>query len=524
MVAEGRDKRCTRCGRRASEGAEFSRAGTQRGRPNFRGYCTVGEAKAARKRRAAAAVRAPSKKVVDGVETRCCTRCGKTVEEGAVFGRAGRQSWCNGCDAEAKREDRRASRRDTDPPVDVASTLAPWADGFEREMLDEYVAAGGDMVAAAEKLGLTIGYVRGRLREIERRAAAKGWAPASDMTTPQPEGFTLKGVSTYYRVKEDGTKEPVGQWVKTKADEEAKLAALLEAVARIAEPFRGLIEPAAEPAVVDADLLCVYPFGDPHIGMLSWAEETGQNFDLKIAESTLVAAVDKLVEIAPPAEQALIIPLGDNVHSDNLINRTSRSHAALDVDGRWAKLLHVAIRTFRRCIDRALLKHKRVHVIVEIGNHDDQTAIVIALALELAYEKDPRVTVDTSPAKVHYYKFGKCLLGVTHGDTIKKEQLGPIMAVDRKEDWAATEHRRFYTGHIHHDTLREYPGLIVESFRTLAARDAWHAGQGYRSGQDMKCHVWHREDGLIDQHTVGIRAIWRRIAEQRLARMKGEAA
>lgn len=512
------EKRCRSCGRPEGE-VKFSSAGTRKnGEPIVRAVCSECVARALREKRADERKIGRAKKTVDGVEVRCCSRCKRTEDEGASL-RDG-ASWCRGCDAEVKREKRRDLIRDSvGIKPESALELEPWAGGFERELLRAF-AETGDVVAAAEKMGVTIGYARGRLRELERRAAGKGWAPASDMTTPQPEGFTVKGVSTYYKVHPDGTREARGQWVKNRAEEEAKLAAVLDAVSRIAEPIRGAFDPADEPEVVDDDLLCVYPFGDPHIGMLSWAPETGQNFDLQIAERTLVTAVDKLVSIAPSASQALLIALGDNVHSDNQTNRTTRSHAALDVDGRWSKLIDVAIRTFRRCIDRALLKHARVHVIVEIGNHDDHTALVIAKALELAYEREPRVTVDTSPAKFHYYKFGKCLLGVTHGDTVKMDQLGPIMAVDRKEDWSATDHRHWYCGHVHHDRLKEFPGVTVESFRTLAARDAWHAGQGYRSGQDMKCDVWHREDGLIDRHVVGIRSIWRRVAEQRLEGMR----
>jgi hypothetical protein len=48
---------------------------------------------------------------------------------------------------------------------------------------------------------------------------------------------------------------------------------------------------------------------------------------------------------------------------------------------------------------------------------------------------------------------------------------------------------------------------MVEYFRTLAARDAWHAGQGYRSGRDMQCIIHHREFGEIGRHRRGIAMI-----------------
>ena len=139
---------------------------------------------------------------------------------------------------------------------------------------------------------------------------------------------------------------------------------------------------------------------------------------------------------------------------------------------------------------------------------DDHSALMLALCLEHHFHNEPRVMIDTSPAKFHWYRFEKNLIGVTHGDTVKMPQLPGVMAVDRKEDWGETEHRYWYTGHVHHDSLKEYPGCIVETFRTLAPRDAWHAGQGYRSGQDMKLDIFHREDGRVNRHIVGIRQVW----------------
>lgn len=282
---------------------------------------------------------------------------------------------------------------------------------------------------------------------------------------------------------------------------------IAEAVSNIAEPFKEAAKPTKPPNYSNKDLLCVYPMGDPHLGMFAWRAETGEDFDLKMAERTLVAATDQLVNLAPPAEKALIINLGDFFHADNQSNQTTRSKNSLDVDTRWAKVLGVGVRVMRRIIDRALVKHQHVTVICEVGNHDDHSSIMLALCLAQYYTKEPRVHIDTSPAKFHWYHHGQCLIGVTHGDTIKPAQLPGIMANDRPMEWGRTIFRFWYTGHIHHDSAKEYPGCVVESFRTLAARDAWHSAHGYRSGRDMKCDVLHKKWGRITRHIVGIKQI-----------------
>ena len=92
----------------------------------------------------------------------------------------------------------------------------------------------------------------------------------------------------------------------------------------------------------------------------------------------------------------------------------------------------------------------------------------------------------------------------THGDQARPDQLPSVMAADRPEDWGLTKHRYWYVGHVHHKSVKEHPGCVVETFRTLAARDAWHDGKGYRAGRDMCLIVHHRQHGEVERHRCDI--------------------
>jgi hypothetical protein len=337
-----------------------------------------------------------------------------------------------------------------------------------------------------------------------RRAARQGWSPEHSMTKTVPDGFHVRGISTYY----DDEGKVRGQWVKSQIDEDHRIQAVLDAVATLAEDFKGVADPIPAPEENTDDLLCVYPFGDPHFGMYAWADEAGENFDLKIAERDLVTAVDHLVSLAPPAKQALIISLGDMFHSDSKRSATTAG-TQVDTDCRYGKVMQVVIRAMKRCIDRALEKHAEVSVICASGNHDELSSQVLAVCLSLFYDRESRVKINTSPSKFYWHRFGLNLIGVHHGDTAKPQDLPGVMACDRSKDWGETVHRHFYCGHVHHESVKEFPGVVVETFRTLAPKDAWHAAQGYRSGRDMRMDVWHVEDGPINRHIVGIRQVRR---------------
>lgn len=309
-----------------------------------------------------------------------------------------------------------------------------------------------------------------------------GPAPAARSTLVRPDGSVVL------------------QWVKEKQGD--RYDELIEAIRRLGDEMPKY-EPIGDTPHGNDELLCVYPMGDPHLGMLAWAPEAGENFDADIAERHLFGAADRLVSLAPAASHALLLNLGDFFHADGMANTTTAG-TRVDVDSRWPKVLAAGVRLMRRLIDRALEKHRYVTVINCIGNHDQHSSIMLSIALEQFYERETRVVINTSPEAFHWYRFGKCLIGAHHGNRVKRDDLGAVMACDRPKDWGETEHRHFYIGHVHHDTLKELRGVTVESMRTLAAQDAWHRGQGYRSGRDMKLDIFHRDHGRINRHIVGV--------------------
>jgi hypothetical protein len=116
------------------------------------------------------------------------------------------------------------------------------------------------------------------------------------------------------------------------------------------------------------------------------------------------------------------------------------------------------------------------------------------------FHDEPRVIVDRGTSLYKFMRFGKNLIASHHGHGAKQADLPLLMAVDRAEDWAATEHRVWHVGHFHHKSLKEHPGCDVEVHRTLAGTDAWHAGKGYRSKRDMQVIIYDRELGEVQRN------------------------
>jgi hypothetical protein len=312
------------------------------------------------------------------------------------------------------------------------------------------------------------------------------------------DGYNVKGRSTYY--SPDGSIK--GEWVKTTRDQERQEEMLREAVQAMTDKLPRL-KPTKGPKAVSTDLMACYPVSDHHLGMLSWHEETGTDWDLAKAEETLSSAMDHLVRSVPSCERATIVFLGDLLHYDSFKTITPENSNLLDADGRYPKMVRAAIRVVRRLIATALKHHTSVHLIIESGNHDPSSTIFLVEAISNIYENEARLTVDTSPSKFHYFQFGKkVLVGVHHGDGAKPADLPLIMAVDMAKEWGEAEFRYIWTGHIHTDNVKDFRGVRWESFRILAPPDAWAAGKGYRSRQDMKAIVLHKDFGEVARHIV----------------------
>lgn len=361
----------------------------------------------------------------------------------------------------------------------------------------------GSATKAADALGMHRRTMDRAIQSVEHKAAKHGYSPDHDMNHTVPDGFKLKGTSTLY---DEVTGEPKIQWVKSTADNERQMEMMREAIEAMAETLPR-VKPIKSPKANNDNYLTEYIIADHHIGMLATAEETGgENYDLKRAEQLLFGAVDDLTRAAPDSKEAAILVLGDFLHYDGTpVTPTSKN--MLDADSRAFRMVRVAIRCVRYAIDRALQTHKHVRVIIEAGNHDLYGAIFLREALAALYEKEPRISIDTSPQHFHCFTFGKNLIGVHHGHGTKIDKLPIIFASRWPVEWGSTLHRTIHTGHIHHDQTkdwanREFDGASVESHRILAPQDAWHVNSGYNSGRSMKAIVLHKEYGERTRITV----------------------
>lgn len=340
--------------------------------------------------------------------------------------------------------------------------------------------------------------------EAKREAARLFNDETPDFAMPAiAPGFAVKGTSTMVRT-------PSGdpQWIKTDRERESAKATI-EALASM---LNGIVEPRTwtipEPEHDNPeDLLSVIVFGDPHLGMWASAAEAGQSWDLAKGVDIHKRAIESLVLQGETTARAVILVLGDTLHSDTYRNTTTKG-TFVDVDGSHAQCMQATYETLVYAVDIALAVHDEVELVNLAGNHDKETAIAVSMMLQIHYRNEPRVTVPVPHGPAWHLLFGETLLAATHGDTLRTEKpegLMLTMANDWAKEWGQSTWRFWLCGHVHHKQkmgTKEVPGGEVHTFRTLVPQDRYHAHHGYRAKQDARKLVFHKTSGLRHDHTV----------------------
>lgn len=274
----------------------------------------------------------------------------------------------------------------------------------------------------------------------------------------------------------------------------------------IQQVFEGLEPPKLEAyKYKPGRMLLELPIMDLHLGKLAWAEEAGDDYDLKIAEQlyreTVIDLLGKVDQCRLEIDR-IIYPVGqDFFHVDNSTSMTTAG-TQVDTDTRWQKMYGKGVELLVWTIDM-LRKIAPVEVMYVPGNHDKTLSYCAIYTLYARYSECKDVTVDLSPTPRKYIRYGVNLIGYSHGKEGKR--IEHLMQQERPEDWGATLYREWHLGDLHHEEAKEIGGVKIRRIASVTATDAWHAEKGYRSVRMAQAFVWDKDKGrqfVIDSNVM----------------------
>lgn len=350
------------------------------------------------------------------------------------------------------------------------------------------------------------------------RTAAEAVAKAGiDLKEWEVVEQTVNSWPTSMKVRRDGIDEPQQLWnwqVRLKLRRRAPkpiidgirdlLADLRKKPVRLPVPPRRKIK--------DAHLLELCLF-DAHFGKLCWGQQTGDNYDLKIAQHDFQWAVVDLIEKCRGMDiEKIVIPVGnDFFNADNWLGTTARGTRVDCVDDRFQKVFRVGCDAMTECLERCR-QIADVECLWVPGNHDPTTSWHLLEWLRARFYQDEHIAFDAGPQHRKYREYGVSMMGYTHGDALKWPKLASLMPVEQKEAFARTTYRAWRVGHFHKRAQYDFNagdtfnGIRVDVLPSISGTDAWHYEQGYvKNVRAAEAYVWSKQDGYVGHFSVAAR-------------------
>jgi hypothetical protein len=366
-------------------------------------------------------------------------------------------------------------------------------------LVREHIVGGKTISQIAKDRRSSERSLRQSKQRLLKNAASAGYSPDHDWNHTVPDGYKIKGVSTYYN--EEG--QPTAQWVKSQTDQQRQFEILIE---RLEEAQEGIkpFKPIPSPKNADENLLSLLTITDFHLGMYAYEAETGDDWDVNIARDVFLNSISDMIKAAPKSQIGMLCQLGDFLHWDGILSVTPQSGHILDADTRYGKLVEMSMSVMTEAVKMMLRKFDRVLVISAEGNHDISGSIWLRKHIKHLFSEEPRLEVIDNDFPYYAYLHGQTMLGFHHGHKVKLAQLHKLFASEPRfrEMWGNASCTYIHTGHYHHERVVEDGGAIAEMHPTLSGRDAYAARGGWVSRRGAKVITYDKVDGEVGRITV----------------------
>jgi DNA-binding Lrp family transcriptional regulator len=298
------------------------------------------------------------------------------------------------------------------------------------------------------------------------------------------EGFEKK---KWHQTKEDAQK-----WNNLEQNFMLPLQDHLSTLIPSYEPPRINLKLARNPFAV------VTSAGELHYGGSGWVLETGEEFNRADAEERLIYARTRMLEeVADKGRpEKFFYCVGHDFLTVDTDFGTTTKGTPQEMDGTAAQILAEGFDLAVRDID-ALRSVSRIQILSIPGNHDRLLTVALLKFLQAWYRNQDDVEIEFSAKSRSYAAYGDTLLGFAHGDgALKPAQYMATMALEAPSLWANTVWRAFFTGHLHHEVVRELVGGTHYQMPSLRGRDRFHERNAFLSQAALASYVVDRSKGV----------------------------
>ena len=388
------------------------------------------------------------------------------------------------------------------------------ADGYTRKQI-------------ADHMGLTERQVKTRL------AGAAKWDNVGDFVKGKLNKHGIDDLgglhSGWLELTGDDGKKTGNLYFQT-GETEDDVASVEEVIDAACERLADRSPVVAIPKYLGGENLMVISPADIHMGKLSEAFETGDEYTLEIAERRTKEGVMGLLEIGQKwGLEAITINTGnDSLHVDNN-SGTTTGGTKQSTTGSIFGMFDAMMETWVWVIETAA-EYAPVHIVFDPSNHPWVSDWMLNRALLAWFRNDERVTFDVKMSDIRHRKYqvyGCNLIGYSHGDGAKEKDLPNLMQYECREWWGKTQRGYWIIKHKHHKDAKtvglsgyqqekDMHGLTiiktgnmnlsknvsVEIVRSPSGTDGWHDRNGYVGAiKAVEAFIFNSERGQVARFT-----------------------
>ena len=244
-----------------------------------------------------------------------------------------------------------------------------------------------------------------------------------------------------------------------------------------------------------------------HMGKLSNDDETGENYDIKIAQRIFEDIVQKTCQLQKEKKcNKLLVVVGSDFFNSESDNCTSNNKIPQQNDTRFRKLYITGSQLYIK----ALLTFRNLFNEIEVrlcpGNHARATEFYMYYSLLCRFHNDDVITFVEDYKDTQAIRWGKCAIFYNHGDADLKRTI-KSMPAEFYDIWGKTIYRELHLGHLHKEvTVDDDGGMITRRIGSPCATDAWHYQNRFVGAtKKHQVFIWDKNDGLCEMDYINIK-------------------
>lgn len=247
---------------------------------------------------------------------------------------------------------------------------------------------------------------------------------------------------------------------------------------------------------VECKNLRVISIADQHLGMLAWAEESGENYNIETAKKLYIEAIKHYVATMQPGSD-ILLELGNDFFNSNSIQSTTVKGTQQHDDTRWAKQIKIGVDVIIQAIQICREFSNKVYVSSVFGNHDTERLFSAVLAAECFFYGEDDVIFDNKPAAIKTFSWNGFMAILCHGEQKNLKGVPQVIANTEKDKWAKAKYIEVHCAHKHTEEVFDINGTLFRRMPSLSARAAYASLAGYYSNRACQA-LDYREDGFVE--------------------------